>query len=102
MVGKGENVGYQHFPLFPQCFCKGFFPDTSKGVIVWEWVKKTMFGKGENVCNQRFCLFQHFFLFHEIQCFQKPSSRGSLKVSIVLQRIDKHSNQNYKEIATNT
>ena len=45
MVGKGENVGYQHFPLFPQCFCKGFFPDTSKGVIVWEWVKKTMLGK---------------------------------------------------------
>ena len=19
-VGKGENAGYQHFPLFPQCF----------------------------------------------------------------------------------
>ena len=21
-VGKGENAGYQHFPLFPQCFQK--------------------------------------------------------------------------------
>ena len=23
-VGKGENAGYQHFLLFPQCFSKGF------------------------------------------------------------------------------
>ena len=39
IVGKGENAGYQHFLLFPQCFEKASFPDTSKGVIVWEWVK---------------------------------------------------------------
>ena len=38
IVGKGENAGYQHFLLFPQCFQKASFPDTSKGVIVWEWV----------------------------------------------------------------
>ena len=38
IVGKGENAGYQHFLLFPQCFVKASFPDTSKGVIVWEWV----------------------------------------------------------------
>ena len=25
IVGKGENVGYQHFLLFPQYFSKGFF-----------------------------------------------------------------------------
>ena len=25
IVGKGENVGYQHFLLFPQCFQKGLF-----------------------------------------------------------------------------
>ena len=24
IVGKGENAGYQHFLLFPQCFQKGF------------------------------------------------------------------------------
>ena len=24
-VGKGENAGYQHFLLFPQCFRKLFF-----------------------------------------------------------------------------
>ena len=38
IVGKGENAGYQHFLLFPQCFEKASFPDTSKGVIVCEWV----------------------------------------------------------------
>ena len=40
VVGKGENAGYQHFLLFPQCFEKASFPDTSEGVIVWKWVKK--------------------------------------------------------------
>ena len=28
-VGKGENAGYQHFFVFPQCFEKASFPDTS-------------------------------------------------------------------------
>ena len=36
IVGKSENAG---FLLFPQCFENDSFPDTSKGVIVWEWVK---------------------------------------------------------------
>ena len=39
IVGQGENAGYQHFLLFQQCFEKASFPDTSKGIIVWEWVK---------------------------------------------------------------
>ena len=39
IVGKGENAGYQHFLLFPQCFEKASFPYTSKGVFVWEWVR---------------------------------------------------------------
>ena len=42
IVGKGENAGYQHFLLFPQCFVKASFPDTPKGVIVWEWVNITV------------------------------------------------------------
>ena len=29
-MGKGENAGYQHFLLFPQCFQKPFFPDLYK------------------------------------------------------------------------
>ena len=37
IVGKGENAGYQHFLLFPQCFEKASFPEASKGVT-WEWV----------------------------------------------------------------
>ena len=39
IVRKGENACYQHFLLLPQCFEKASFPDTSKGVIVWQWVK---------------------------------------------------------------
>ena len=38
IVGKGENAGYQHFLLFPQCFKNAFFPGASKGVIECEWV----------------------------------------------------------------
>ena len=35
IVGKGENAGYQHFLLFPQCFQKAFSYSASKVVIVW-------------------------------------------------------------------
>ena len=40
-VGKGELARYEQFLLFPQCFQKACFLGASKGVIVWEWVKKT-------------------------------------------------------------
>ena len=39
-VGKGEIARYLQFLLFPQCFQKACFPGASKGVIVWEWVKR--------------------------------------------------------------
>ena len=45
-VGKGENTGYQHFLLFPQCFEKASFPDTPKGTIVWEWVNYQFVNNG--------------------------------------------------------
>ena len=39
-VGKGEIACTNNFfLLFPQCFRMASFPDPSKGVIVWEWVK---------------------------------------------------------------
>ena len=48
-VGKGEIARYEQFLLFPQCFqkaSKGFqkarYPGASKGVIVWEWVKRVL------------------------------------------------------------
>ena len=44
IVGKGENAGYQHFLLFPQCFQKASYPDRSKGVIVWERVNDRQVG----------------------------------------------------------
>ena len=35
-VGKGENAGYQHFLLFPQCFLKASNSSGSLKVgIVW-------------------------------------------------------------------
>ena len=34
IVGKGENAGYQHFVLFPQCFLKASFSGVSKVGIV--------------------------------------------------------------------
>ena len=41
--GKGEIARYQQFLLFPRCFQKTCFPEESKGVIVWEWVKPIYF-----------------------------------------------------------
>ena len=41
-VGKGEIARYEQFLLFPQCFQKACFPGASKGVVVWEWVKKNV------------------------------------------------------------
>ena len=35
IVGKGENIGYQHFLLFPQCFQKASYTESLKVVIVW-------------------------------------------------------------------
>ena len=32
---KGENAGYQHFLLFPQCFQKASFSRLLKAGIVW-------------------------------------------------------------------
>ena len=34
-VGKGENDGYQHFLLFPQCFSKLSSLELLKGGVVW-------------------------------------------------------------------
>ena len=35
IVGKGENAGYQHFLLFPQCFQKVSLSGPFKVGIVW-------------------------------------------------------------------
>ena len=44
-MGKGEIARYEQFLLFPQGFQKACFPEASKGVIVWEWVKVVDFVK---------------------------------------------------------
>ena len=35
VLGKGENVGYQHFLLFPKCFQNAFLSGSLKVDIVW-------------------------------------------------------------------
>ena len=35
IVGKGENAGYQHFLLFPQCFQKASSSGSLKVGLVW-------------------------------------------------------------------
>ena len=35
IVEKGENAGYQHILLFPQCFQKTSFQGSLKVEIVW-------------------------------------------------------------------
>ena len=41
-MGKREIARYEQFLLFPQCFQKACFPGASKGVFVWEWVKRIL------------------------------------------------------------
>ena len=43
IVRKGENAGYQHFLLFPQCFQKQSFTGSLKFGIVWERVREAAF-----------------------------------------------------------
>ena len=38
IVGRGENAGYKHFLLFPQCFHEAFFSECLKVGIVKERV----------------------------------------------------------------
>ena len=35
IVGKGENIGYHHFLLFPQSFPKPSLSGLLQAVIVW-------------------------------------------------------------------
>ena len=36
IAGKGENAGYQHFLLFPECFPKGSSAGSLKVLIIWQ------------------------------------------------------------------
>ena len=82
--GKGEIARCEQFLLFPLCFQKACFLGVSKGVIVWEWVKRAfekVVGKGENAGNQLFltpletksfvgqltCFLQMFLICHSLK-----------------------------------
>ena len=53
---KGEIARYEQFLLFPQCYQKACFPGASKGVTVWEWVKKEFYRKE--------CIYEISKLYH--------------------------------------
>ena len=55
IVEKGENAGYQHFFLFPQCFSMGFFPR----VVLSRWLDGCL--KSFYEFDRTFC-FQCYFL----------------------------------------
>ena len=59
-MGKGEIAHYEQFLLFLQCFQKACFPGVSKGVVVWEWVKRTLWEKEKMLVKGVFSLSQSF------------------------------------------
>ena len=63
IVGKGENAGYQHFLLLPQCFQKASFSGLLKVGFVWQGVKpfRIFIEKSQpSICNHMRCSY----LFH--------------------------------------
>ena len=34
IVGKGENAGFQHFLLYPQCFQNAVFTNQTRGMLL--------------------------------------------------------------------
>ena len=60
-VGKGENVGHQHFLLFPQCFLKSSSSTLFQTSPVFMCLQYKSFentvGKGEIAHNKQFLLF---------------------------------------------
>ena len=66
ILRKGENAGYHHFLLFPQCFQKDFFSGFIKVGTVWERVQdpeekcflKTLWEKENMILTSIFSFFQ--------------------------------------------
>ena len=69
-VEKGEIARYEQFLLFPQCFQKACFPEASKGVIVWGWVKEQLNNlEGSFRAYIETCTYQKSYIFSmEIFC----------------------------------
>ena len=76
IVGKGEDAGYQHLLLFPECFQKASFLGSFKVEIVWKRVRQwsSLLAREKRPFENQNG-YQHYFLF--LQCFQKASSTGS-------------------------
>ena len=83
IVGKGENAGYQHFLLFPQCFQKASFPVSLKGMLGKDLnvalIVFFVFDTIENILRKGEIADEEHVLFFP-QCFLKLSLLGSLKL----------------------
>ena len=82
IVRKGENTGYQHFLLFPQCFQKASFSGSFKPGIVWKRVK--IFEK----ILDKMLVTGIFFLF--LQYFRKLLLQGRQNQGLFEQGLKSH------------
>ena len=105
ILEKGENVGYQHFLLFPKCFQKPLFITLSQTTnfrlfqiervcrqqfqIWWKWLKVPQTGR-KHCGKRRKCLFKQFLLFP--QCFLKTCI-GDIKTRACLERVNPFPNK---------
>ena len=65
IVGKGENAGYQHFLLYPQCFLKASCSQFLKVWIVWQRVKELLFSRIWDVLSTRAKFIKHSMIWLE-------------------------------------
>ena len=77
-VGKGEIGRYEQFLLFPQCFEIACFPEASKGVIVWEWVKPPFLRVNLISTNKRICIKNSFKTYNSLPKHGKRSEKNAL------------------------
>ena len=62
ITGKGENAGYQHFLLFPQCFLKAFFIMNVAKMIIYVFDRtENIVGKGRKCGLPAFSPFPTMF-----------------------------------------
>ena len=57
IVGKGEDAGYLHFLLFPQCFQNASYTGSLKVVIVWKELNVDIFRLRTYISRRRHTTF---------------------------------------------
>ena len=88
IVGKGENAGYQHLLLFPQCFQKLSFPEVLKVRIVQDYnPAKGMFSWVK--WNQPVCPSIHLSVYQCVcLCTNTCTSKFALQTQFLLSCVE--------------